>query len=370
MGEKKTTIGTMGEKRQDDHYFSPLSQYDDLAAKEVEDLSRQSEALVEEMKSLTAELEQLKEQLEFDYQKGRMQALRVEQSMHEEKILELQIGLPLLREEAASFHFETDPSRIEEEFARLTARNAELLGKQEDLTHELQLIDRETANRERGIVQSEGELREIERSMKTMEAETGQLTADITGLKRFEAALPGAQSGETERAYSYEVAALGEGLQKNDPQALARAQQLVESMGQKYQTAGKELRGLMSDLARKLSLVLEVREKEEAAASEVARAALLQGKADEMKSSMEELRALNSEDRRLVAALEAEIGRCRTLSAGYAEEASRGNEAAREKEAAASEFVTLFAGNAVLRERLLKAAGKMQSLGEMMEEIR
>ena len=368
MAEKKPIIGIGDEKPKDVLSFAPLSLYDDLAARETEDLCRTSETLSQEMKTLTFELAQMKEQLEIGSQKECLQLLRAEQTLHEEKILELQKKLPLLREESASFRFDTDPSLIEEETVRISAQVEELRGKRENMSMELQLMEKETVVCKKSIAESEEELMEIAHAIKEMEVREDPLSAGVTELKRFETALPDDKAVESERAYYFEVAALGDGLKIKDAQALAKAQQLVVGLDQEYETPGEELSELMRHLNMRLSLMREVAEKEQVAASRVAEAEELQGKIAGKNASLEELRALNSEDKRMVAALEAEIHRYRKISADYAEEVSEGDEMSRKKEAAGSEFVALFVHKAELQERALTAGSKLRSLREMVRD--
>jgi chromosome segregation ATPase len=347
------------------HPFPPLAQYDDLTAQEVEGLRRTSEALSRELETLTAELNSLNEQLELGGGKGRLKDLYAEQALNEEKISELRRELPRIREECAAFRFDTDPSRLEEDFGRISAEFEELRRKQESISRELPVMERDIAVLDQSIAESEAQLRAMASATDELEVQSKLLAAKNAGLERLEGALLGDKAGAEESTYTGEVAALGNGLTRKDGQSLVSVRDLAEHLEQEFGCLGEEIKELLLLLISKFSLMQEVEEKEQRAASLKAESEALQGTAVGKTAALEEIRTLTREDKKRISALENELHRCRNTIAAYEEEAAMGDEMGRKKEAAAAEFIALFIQKAELEEKVLTAGRKMRALKDV-----
>jgi chromosome segregation ATPase len=349
--------------------FAPLAHYDDQAALQVQELRGASEALAHEKETMTAELDRLTAQLEFGDKKGRLKALRAERAMLDDSTTLLRDELSHLRQECGSFHFETDTSRLEEDFDRIAAQLEELTGRQTDLTGELSGAGRETAACERSIAESENALRETAAVVAERQAQAQLITAKVAGFERLEGALLKDKAKAAETTYAADVAALGEGLKRGDRQALAAVRDIAGRLEQEYGERGGEARELLQLLIAKLSLLQEVEEKVQRAASLKTEKETLRSALEANTAALEKLRALTGEDRKKAAGLEQEIQGLRKSAAVYAEEAAKGNEMSSKRESAVAEFSSLLVEKAELPDKIRTAAKKMTALKDMTEKM-
>lgn len=359
------------EEQQGDRYsFAPLAQYDDLTAKKVEDLGRASETITAEMKALTEELERLKALLETGNMKGRLDALYAEQEQNNMSIAQFRRELPQLKKECeAMFRTEAELAGIEEEYDRVTAQLEDLKVKQDSLSRTLPVIEANTSECKKSIAETETELLTLSTTGEKMEAETKALSAKIAALKQFEEALSGVKTEAPSDSSVTELPALTEGLKRNDSQALLHASAFAAGLEKEYGRSGEtegNVNELLHMLVSRLSLAQELDVKEKQYASMSDENLALQEEVAAKKAAVDELKALNSEDNKLGAALEAEIAGCRKTTEEYAVEASKGDEISRKKDAAGVEFIDLFVKKAELEDKALTAARVMRELKEMV----
>lgn len=381
MMEKKGHVRIKEEKREDSSPFVPLSQYDDLAAKEVEDLRRTSDALSKELETMTAELSRLTEDLETGSSKESLSALYAEQTLHEKKIVEFQSEMPRLSKECASLRVALELSRIEEELNRISTQSEELRGKRESLSRELPVIESETAVCERFIEESETQFRDTLSAISEIDTQSKLLESKNESLKRLEELMhlvstiegvgrPGDDLLKDQaNTYSLEIAVLQDELKKKDRRALAHALDIAGRLAQEYGHIGKEINELLSLLISKFTLMQGLEEKEQFVASLNTQIEELRDKVAIKTFTLDERRPLNSEDKKRVASLEDEINYFRKAVAHYTDEVAKGDEINRKQEAAVAEFVSLFIQKAELEAIALTVPSKIRALKDIIGEM-
>ncbi len=361
--------------------FAPLSQYDDLAAREVEELRRSSDALATELETMAAELNRLTEHMDADSRKERLSALYAETALDDKKILELLNELPRLSEECATLRSVMEQSGLEEEFTRASEQLENLRGKRESLTRDLPVIEGEIAACEKFISETETLFRDAPAAGAEIEKQSKLLVSKNESLERLEEMMylvstmesvggPGdAFLKERSCKYYVEVDALEDGLKRKDRQALVQALEITERLAQEYGHTGKEINELLLLLISKFSIMKDLEDKEQLVASLTAEIEGLQGKVAGEASAVDKLRTLNSEDKSRVAAMQREINNYREAVAPYADEVAEGDEIIRKKEAAVAEFVSLFVQKAELENMALTAGSKLRVTKEMMRKM-
>ena len=381
MMDKKVHMPIREDKRGNSPPFAPLSQYDDLAAKEVEELRRSSDALSKELETMTAELSRLTEHMDADSRKERLSALHAETALHDKKILELQNELPRLSEECATLRSVLEQSGLEEEFTRISEQLESLRGQRESLAMELPVIESEIAACERFIAETETLLRDAPEAGAELERQSQLLVSKNESLERLEemmylvSTIEGvggagdAPLKERSCKYYVEVDALEDGLKRKDRQALAQALDIIERLAEEYGHAGKEINELLQLLISKFSFMQELEEKEQLVASLNSEIEELRGKVDGKASALDKLRTLNSEDKKRVAAMQKEINHYREAVAPYSDELAKGEEIIRKKEAAVAEFVSLFVQNAELDNMALTTESKIRAMKDIMGKM-
>lgn len=371
----------MEEQQEDRDSFALLAQYDDLTAKKVEDLGRASETITAEMKALTAELDRLKALLETGNMKGRLDTLYAEHEQNNMKIAEFRRELPQLKKECEAIsRTEAELSRIEDEYGRVISQYEDLRAKQDSLSRGLPGIEANTSECKKTIAETENALLDLSTAREKMEAEANALSAKIAALKQFEEALPGANSRlansrdlsrgtvktqVSSPLYIAELSALKDGLKRNGPQALLHASDLAARLDKEYGSLGGDATELLRMLVSRLSLAQELDGKEKVYAALSEENGALQGEAAAKHTELDELKALNSDDKKIVASLETELARYCKMTGEHATEASKGDEMSSRKEAAKAEFIDLFVRKAELEDKVLTAARVMRELKEM-----
>jgi len=275
-----------------------------------------------------------------------------------------------------------EESNLEEQFNLVSAKLEELREKREGLNRELPVMENEISACERFIEETEKLLIETPPAIHEIEKQSKLLVPKNESLERLEemmylvSTMEGVgQPGETlpkEQAsnYSVEIAALEDGLKRKDMQALAQAVDIAGRLEQEYGHIGKEINELLLLLISKFSFMQELEKKEQLVALLNAQSEELQGKVAAKTSALGELRTLNSEDKKMVSALQDEITHYRKAIGPYADEVAKGDEMIRNKEAAVAEFVSLFVQKVELQEMALTADSKVRALKNMAREMR
>lgn len=376
--------------------FALLSQYDELAAEELEDLRSASAAISEEMKALKAELGRLKALLETGSNTGRLKALYAEQALHEVKHVELQDELQRLSKEADALRLSVVS---EEEYNRITAEIGELKGQQEGLSREFASREKEAAVYAQEIAELETQISDVtvdlaknEAELKLHESEK-HLVDDLkafkfgilqnTGIKPDSNILNKAITLESKSNNNtslikahldekagppkrlIEIALIQERLIEKDAQALAHARDFFVQAQQEYGLLGKDINEFLHLRGLNCSLMQELEENRQHALSLETENKALQDAATGSAAALEELSQRNSEAKARAASLEAEISRCRNQSEEYAEEEAKGAEMSRKKEEVRTEFIDLFVNKAALEARALTAARMMRVLKDL-----
>ncbi|MBF0558775.1 MAG: hypothetical protein HQL08_08345 [Nitrospirae bacterium] len=377
MMDKKEYVRINEEKLEDSSPFAPLALYDDLAAKEVEDLRMRSDALSKEIEALTAELGRLTAHIERGSSKERLSSLYSEQAQYDKKILELRNELPRLGEECTTLRLAIEQSCLEEKLNLVSTQLEELRGKREILSREIPVIESETAACERFIEESETLLMETPSAIAEIERQSKLLVSKNESLERLEemmylvSTIEGiGQSGEDVHhnqasTYSVEVADLEDGLKKKDMHALSKALDIAGRLAQEYGHIGMEINELLHLLISKFSFMQELEKKEQLVVLLNAQSEELQAKVVIKTEAIEELRAVNREDKKRFVALQDEISHYRNAIAPYADEVAKGDEIIRKKEAAVAEFVSLFVQKAELEAMAQAVDGKMRAFKDM-----
>jgi chromosome segregation ATPase len=365
MPEKNERICIKEEKREAGSPIAPLAQYDDVVAKEVAELRRTSAAISSEMETLTGELDRLNGYMQNGDTMERMKTLYAEQALQEEKILEFRNELPRLTQECAALRSTADPAFSEEKFDLVSRQLEELKGKQEGLNRELLTMERDTTSCELSIAENETQMGGTLSAIAEIETQSKLLESKIAGLKRFEALLSD-KTREAERAYEGEAAALGDGLGKNDGLSLVRARDLAGQLQQEYGHLGGEIKELLLHLISILSLMQEVGEKEQIAVSLNAEIEALRGEIVDKTAALNELKTLNSENKKVLSALAIEINKYRAYYDEYADVASAGEIIQRKKEITCDEFISLFVQKAELEDKVSTVASKIRMLKDLL----
>jgi chromosome segregation ATPase len=372
------------DKRQVAATFAPLSRYDDAAAREVEELGKTSSELSKEMDAMTEELERLNEFLDTTDLKERIRALHAEKALHDENITELRKEVPLLSEQCAALRLALEPAGLEAQLNSLTSQLQELRRQKERFDRELPVLAADSADSQRRIAESEALIREITSSVAEAEAQVRQIESKNESLERLEelqyfisAIFAIDERGDTlaqgdaaagAGKYYAEIAALELELTKKDMQAYAKARDFFGRLSEEYGHIGKEINDLLLFMRSKFSFMQEVEEKSGLAVSLEAEIGLLQAALREKAAELDKIRALTSEDKKRVAALEDEISRFRETIAPFAAEAAKGGEIIKKKEAAVEEFVSLFVQKDELTEKIVMTGQKLRALKKIAEE--
>lgn len=361
--------------------FAPLAQYDDLAAKEVEDLRRTSDTVAKEIETMNAELSRLTVHVDADSRKEGLSALYAEEALNEKKIAELRNELPHLSEECAALRLVLEPSRFEEEFKRISEQLEELREKQEGLGRELLIMEKEAAAYDPLIEESQTQLGETISAIAEMETQAKQLISKNESLGRLDKLTSlvsrdeeiersgEARAGAVESKFSAEVAALREGLKRKDRQSLDSARDVAGPLAQEYGDMGKEINDLLLLLISKFSLMQELEEKERVTVSLNTESEEIQCKIAGKTAALNEIRALNGDDKKRFASLEHEIIHYRKTVATLADEIAQVDEIISKREGAVAEFVSLFVQECELEEKALAVHRKMNELNNIAGEM-
>ncbi|MBF0328599.1 MAG: hypothetical protein HQL10_05540 [Nitrospirae bacterium] len=363
--EKKGYIHIKDERRGQGSHFAPLAKHDGMAAEEVEYLRRLSEELTEDMAAMSSELGYLNKQLEISDKKVQLRALYAEQAENEAGILKLQGDLAQLKTACSEFHFDTDTSRIEEDFSRASSEIDRFNEKQERLGRELSALQKDALAFEQGIAESRDKLKENEAVRAEKEAELNRLSSKNAGLERLEASLSKYKTSANDNTYTSEIAFLSDRLTKND----GAAQELAMRLDKDFDSLGGEASDLVRLLVSKLSLVPELKEKDQRLSSLEKESDDLQSRIGAESTELLRLRTLNLEDKAKVAKLESDLQQLLEAVSKYSGEASEGEEISRRKDAAAAEFISLFVNNKGLEDMIQQVQTKLSEIKEMAGKL-